>query len=227
MRLFCFPHAGAGTLPYRSWSGSLEGVAVCPALLPGRETRLGEPALDNMRQLIDALTVAIKPFLDVPFAFFGHSMGAGMAFELARYLRRAGAPGPGVLVVSAARAPQLRVHQPGPEPSDEELMDELQRLHGGERQILELALPALRADTRLYRNYRYEPEPPLSIPIFAYGGATDPSIRPEHLDGWHDQTTGSFTRREFPGGHFYLQTERAMFLASLNEDLQAGVTRDS
>ena len=80
-------------------------------------------------------------------------------------------------------------------------------------------LPLLRADTRLYGNYVYQAEPPLAIPIVAYGGANDPSVAAEHLEAWSAQTTGSFTRREFEGGHFYLQTDPAAVLEALWRDL--------
>jgi surfactin synthase thioesterase subunit/glycosyltransferase involved in cell wall biosynthesis len=226
-RLFCFPHAGGGTIAYRNWSGSLAEVSVTPVLLPGRETRASEPPFEDMRQLIDALISAIQRLVEAPYAFFGHSMGAGIAFELARSLRRIGAPQPRVLIVSGARAPQLRLgQQRGREPSDDELIQELRRLEGvpGEvltnREALQLALPLLRADTRLYRNYEYRVEPPLAVPIRAYGGASDPNVRPEHLDGWAEQTTRSFIRREFAGGHFYLDTNESAVLEAVRGDLE-------
>ena len=219
LRLFCFPHAGAGTLPYRNWIGALSGVAVIPVLLPGREARSSEAPFDVIEPLIAALTTAIRPVVDAPYAFFGHSMGAGIAFELTRALRRAGAPLPRVLIVSSARAPQLRVHPlSDSELSDDQLVEELRRF-GNLPETFDQMLPLLRADTRLYRNYVYQPEPPLAIPIVAYGGAADPNISAEHLEAWREQTTGSFTRREFEGGHFYLQTSRDAVLDALRQDL--------
>lgn len=216
-RLFCFPHAGGGTHGYREWSGRLpERFAVCPALLPGRESRINEPLVEQMGPLIEALTAAIRPYLDQPFVFFGHSMGAGIAFELARSLRRGGLPMPRSLHVSAARAPQLRLnYTPGPEPADEELMANLPE-HGESRQLI---LPVLRSDARLYRHYTYTPEPPLDVPIFAYGGAADASLRAEHLEAWREQTTVRFARRELGGGHFYLVEAMGEFLGVLGKDL--------
>lgn len=207
MRLFCFPHAGAGVLAFRSWADKIPGVAVVPVLLPGRETRAAERPFDDMEALIEALTAAIRPHLDVPFAFFGHSMGAGIAFELARSLRRNGLPEPRALIVSAARAPRYRLGRTStPDPSDEDLTRELQQL-GSNAEAIRLALPLLRADTRLYRNYAYRAEPPLATPIAAYGGESDLQVRPEHLEGWREETIKSFKRREFPGGHFFFQNE--------------------
>ena len=232
LRLFCFPYAGGGAMAYRSWQGAIPGCAVTPALLAGRETRASEPPFDNMYALIEALTSAIQPFLDSPFAFFGHSMGAGIAFELARSLRRRGAPLPKVLIVSAASAPQLRTPAPANiEPSDEEMIAQLGSLGALPDALLQnpvavnRLLPLLRADLRLYRNYEYRTDTPLAIPIAAYSGADDPNVAPEKLDGWREQTTAAFTRREFPGGHFYLRSDPAAVIEALRLDL--GLTQDT
>jgi surfactin synthase thioesterase subunit/glycosyltransferase involved in cell wall biosynthesis len=222
LRLFCFPHAGGGTLAYRKWIGALPGVEAIPVLLPGRETRVADAPFESMRELIAALTPAIRPFVNAPYAFFGHSMGAGIAFELTRSLRSIGAPLPRTLVVSSARAPQDRTDASRKkEPSDMELREELAGLGALTREALDLAFPILRADSRLYRNYVYQPEAPLSIPIAAYGGVSDASIGQEQLDRWHEQTTSSFIRREFEGGHFYLQSNPDAVLEFLRRDLDA------
>ena len=227
LRLFCFPFAGGGTLLYRSWAEALRArAAVCPVCLPGREGRLNEPAFDSMDALVAALAKAIAPFLDAPFAFYGHSMGAAIAFELARALRRAGRPLPRGMFVSAARAPQFRLgHQPQAEPDDASLMEQLRRLEGVPAEVLanpalmRLAMPALRADARLYRNYVYRPEEPLAIPIFAYGGDADPNVSQEQKGAWREQTAAAFGQTEFAGGHFFIQSARAQFLAALGEGL--------
>ena len=239
LRLFCFPHAGAGALTYWKWLGRIPGVAVNPVLLPGREMRLPEPPFEDMRQLIDALTRALRPFVETPYGFFGHSMGSGIAFELTRSLRRIGAPLPRVLIVSSARPPQDRTEASRKrELSDAELIQETIDLNGDADLIEEVAgwscltpetrdvaLPILRADTRLYRNYVYRPEPPLAIPIAAYGGASDPSIAGEQLDGWREQTTARFTRREFEGGHFYLHSKTDAVLEALQLDIHSSLGR--
>jgi medium-chain acyl-[acyl-carrier-protein] hydrolase len=220
LRLFCFPHAGGGAVAYRRWVDALPGTEVVPVVLPGRETRLAEAPFEDLRELIDALTPVIRPFAEALYAFFGHSMGAGIAFELARSLRRMGLPLPKVLIVSSARAPQDRTEESRKkEPSDAELIEELAGLGTLTREALDLAFPILRADSRLYRNYVYQPEAPLEIPIAAYGGASDTSIAPDQLDRWREQTTVSFIRREFEGGHFYLQSDPHAVLECLQRDL--------
>jgi surfactin synthase thioesterase subunit/glycosyltransferase involved in cell wall biosynthesis len=219
-RLFWFPHAGGGQAPGLSRIG---GVGV---RLPGRESRLAEAPFERMAPLIAALADAIDPYVGGPYAFFGHSMGAVVAFELARELRRRGKPLPAILIASAARAPQFRRnHVPPPAPSRERLIEELRSLEGIPSEVLDdpavlrAILPALEADTELYRNYVYSEDAPFAFPIRAYAGADDPNIRREHLEGWREQTTGPFAVHVFPGGHFYLNTARAEFLAALEEDL--------
>ena len=227
LRLFCFPSAGGGTSSFRGWSESLPPeVLVCPVRLPGRESRLSEPPFRSMETLIAALGKAIEPYLPQPYALFGHSMGAAIAFELSRHLRRRGGPLPAGLFVSGARAPQFRLgHVPAPEPADEEFLDELRRLEGvpaailESRELLQVILPALRADTELYRNYVYVEEPPLACPIWAYGGAGDPNVKPEHLEAWGRQTAAGFSLQTFDGGHFFVDSARDEFLRALAGDL--------
>ena len=218
-RLFCFPHAGGGT---RIFAGQPAGVSLCPVRLPGREGRVAEAPFVRMSALIEALAAAIDPYLDRPFAFFGHSMGAAIAFELARELRRRGRPLPSILIASAARAPQYRRnYTPPPPPTDDEFLGELRRLQGIPLDAPfapSVLLPALRADATLYRNYVYTEEPPLPCPIRAYGGLEDERITRQHLEAWGEQTTADFAVRQFPGGHFYLRQSDA-FLRALEEDL--------
>jgi surfactin synthase thioesterase subunit len=219
-RLFWFPHAGAG----QSAKPPSAANNICPVVYPGRESRLDEAPFERMKPLVEALARAIEHYLDRPFAFFGHSMGAIVAFELARELRRRSLPLPFLLIASAARAPQFRRnHVPAPEPSDEELL----RQAGlpDNRSIRHAILPALRADTSLYRHYSYAEDAPLPFPIRAYGGSEDPHIAREHLEAWREQTASpeqtaaGFAVRLFPGGHFYLRTAEPEFLNALHEDL--------
>jgi medium-chain acyl-[acyl-carrier-protein] hydrolase len=164
--------------------------------------------------VLDVLEPAVRK-LGRPFALFGHSMGAGMAFELARRVE------PEALIVSAARAPKYRTKPyHGPEPTDAELLEQI-RAAGGNipSHGLELILPSLRADTMLYRHWVFDSGSPVSAPIIAYGGSEDPNVKCEHIDAWRQHTTGAFRKREFAGGHFYLTSVESEFLSALQTDL--------
>jgi surfactin synthase thioesterase subunit/glycosyltransferase involved in cell wall biosynthesis len=220
LRLFCFPHAGGGAAAFQGWAERLpRSVAVVP---------MPRPRSTDMAALSAALCDSIQPYLHEPFAFFGHSMGAVVAFELARLLRRRNQPLPRMLVASGARAPRFRRgHVPPPEPGEAEFVEALRRLEGTPPEVLDnpnlmqLILPALREDAAIYRNYIYAEEPPLDCSLRAYGGAEDPNVNRHHLEGWAVETTGTFAVRVFPGGHFYLRTHRQEFLAALARDLPA------
>jgi surfactin synthase thioesterase subunit len=210
LRLFYFPHAGGSSLT--TWGKSLA---------PEIEVRaLRVQGFTEMRQLVEALTHTIAPQLDKPFAFHGHSMGAGVAFELARALRRGKMPMPLKLIVSSARAPQLRTKPPsGPDPTDGELLREVARLSGVSTELLKLTLPAIVADTHLYRHYVYEPAAPLDVPIDAHVGVDDPSLEPQHVEAWREQTTGEFALTLHSGGHFFMRGDEADWVKALRAAL--------
>ncbi len=227
LRLFCFPYAGGGASTFRNWQERMPaGVAVIPARLPGRESRTKEQPIDRIGGMVDAVLEAVRPHLDRRFAFFGHSMGAMIGFELARALRRKEMPMPAGLFVAGARAPQFRkAHVPGPEPTDEEFLREVRELEGAPQEVLEneellrYLLPALKADSTLGRMYLYDDEPPFDIPIRAYVGTDDSRLPREVIAAWAEQTTASFEMRELPGGHFFIHTAESEFLRLLAEDL--------
>lgn len=226
IRLFAFPHAGAGAAAYLGWNEHLAKLfSACPVRLPGRESRSQEPAFRQMGPLIESLGRAIQPGTDRPFVFFGHSMGAGIAFELARWLRRHRLPLPLALLVSGAWAPQLRVARSG-DLDDAQILEEMRRREGippdvlADPDLMRIILPPLKADTMLYRTYTFSPEEPLACPIRAYGGTSDPAVDEKHLAGWAQLTTGTFAMRMFPGGHFYLRSQRKALLDAVNLDLE-------
>jgi surfactin synthase thioesterase subunit/glycosyltransferase involved in cell wall biosynthesis len=225
LRLFCFPHAGGGPAAFAGWRQRLPNV--CPVCLPGRASRSAEAPFDRMAPLVEALAAVIEPYLHRPFAFFGHSMGAAVAFELVRQLRRLGLPQPRLLIASAARAPQFRRgHTPPPAPTEAQFLEELRRLDGLPEEALDdpallgAILPALTADAAVYRNYVYADDAPLGCTIRAYGGSGDPNVHSEHLEGWASQTSASFAVRLFPGGHFFLRASQEAVLDALAEDLE-------
>lgn len=227
LRLFCFPYAGGGASIYQTWADKLpDTVEVCPVQLPGRESRMKEKPFTDMILLIKALAAALIPLQDRPYAFFGHSMGALISFELARYLRSHQSPLPIHLFLSGRGAPQIT----GPETAksdlpEEEFIEELIRLNGTPREVLDnpelmlMMIPLLRADFLLFESYAYVVEPPLDCPISVFGGLQDHEIGPEKLEGWREQTTEGFVRRMLPGDHFFLHSQRAVLLRLLAQEL--------
>ena len=228
LRLFCFPYAGGGVSIFRAWSDGLPAdVEVCPVQLPGRGTRLMEPPFTRLSPLIQALAEALFPLLDKPFAFFGHSLGALVSFELARQLRREYAVQPVRLFISADRAPQIPNRDPPIHNLPEgEFLVELRRLNGTPREVLEdeelrqIMLPLLRADFAVYETYGYSTEPPLNCPISAFGGSQDHRVSRSDLEAWRDQTSVSFSLRMFPGDHFFLNTTQPVLLRVLSQELR-------
>jgi medium-chain acyl-[acyl-carrier-protein] hydrolase len=229
LRVFCFPYAGGTAGAYRSWfQGFGPDIEVCAVQLPARGARFKEPAHRSLSTLLPELTTALAPLLDRPFVFFGHSMGALVAFELARELRRRDLAGPSLLIASAHHAP----HRPDPDPplsplSDEEFIAELRARYDGipqevlsEPELLALLLPVLRADVEILESYRYGAEGPLACPIVCCGGEDDPHTRRDELEAWREQTRADFRLRLFPGGHFYLADARAALLESLRGDVE-------
>jgi medium-chain acyl-[acyl-carrier-protein] hydrolase len=169
----------------------------------------------------------LRPHFDKPFAFFGHSNGGLMVFELARALRREGGPMPLQLLVGGRPAPQLEITDPPIHalPHDE-FIQELRRFAGTpdevleNAEIMELIMPLLRADFAMGETYQYVPEPPLDLPISAYGGQLDADVSEEQVQAWREQTTGEFRMRMFPGDHFFINSDRAQVLAEVSRDLR-------
>jgi medium-chain acyl-[acyl-carrier-protein] hydrolase len=185
-----------------------------------------EPPVTRLSPLIEALAEALFPLLDIPFAFFGHSMGALVSFELARRLRRESAVQPIRLFISADRAPQIPNRDPPIHSLPEgEFLVELCRLNGTPREVLEddelraIMLPLLRADFAVYETYEYSTEPPLDCPISAFGGLQDQRVSRDDLEAWRDQTSVAFSLRMFPGDHFFLNTTRPSLLEALSQEL--------
>lgn len=226
LRLFCLPHAGGGASAYVPWAQQMPAdIEVCAVQLPGRETRLDETAFTRMLKLIDALEAGLLPYLDRPFALFGHSMGALTGYELSRRLQARGVQ-PVRLFVSAHRAPHLPdrdnpVHAL-PEP---EFLDELRRLNGTPEDVFrddelrEMVVPALRADFELCETYDHRAADPLDCPITALGGLADENVSREELDAWAAHTRADFAVRMFPGDHFYLHQARSFLLPILAREL--------
>lgn len=228
VRLFTFPYAGVGGSIFRSWAALLPpDVELCLVQLPGRDSRWKEPAFSQMTELLPALLGGMRRYLDRPFAFYGHSLGALISFELARALRHSGLAGPVHLFVAAHRAPQCpNPHPPLGHLADDPFVEQIGRRYGGIPQavlenpeLLALMLPCLRADLTLFESYQYTEQPPLSCPIAVFGGLSDSLVAREALKPWSAQTTGSSQVRTFSGGHFFLQDSRAAVLTSVVDAL--------
>lgn len=226
VRLYCFPYAGGSAQVFRAWQRHFGPQAkLSLARLPGRVPRISEPAFKRHKPLVNALADAMIPELPPVFAFWGHSMGALISFELARELRRRGQPAPHALFLSGRGAPQVPDLDPPtfnlPEP---EFIAELRRLNGTPKELLaspelkEFFLPTIRADFELVETYEYEPEAPLNCAICAYGGLQDTNVPAANVKEWQKQTSGAFKVRMFPGDHFYIHSS-ADLLHALRRDV--------
>jgi surfactin synthase thioesterase subunit len=229
VRLFCLSYAGGGASAFRAWPARLQGVEVLPVLLPGRETRMLERPFDRMPPLVDALADAIAPELDRPYAVFGHSMGARLGFELLRELRRRDERAPLALFASSCKAPHLpRAPQPLFEQMPENVfVARLRNMNGTPPEVfenpelLELVLPAIRADFAVVDSYEYADEPALACPIRAFGGTMDTEAREDELLAWQAHTTTSFALRMLSGGHFTIVSHEQKITAAVATELQA------
>jgi len=227
VRLFCFPYAGGGSSAYLPWVNEIAPeIEICPVQLPGREGRMRERPFTHMEPLIETLAEVLQPYLDVPFAFYGHSLGALISFELARQLRRQHGPTPTQLLVSGCHAPQLPLSdEPVHQLPDEEFVQALRRFNGTPDAVLQdadlmrLLLPLLRADFAIYETYTYTPEEPLSCPIAAYGGLHDFRASRESVEAWKQQTEHKFVFRMYAGDHFFIHTKRRVLLQGLYQDM--------
>lgn len=235
MRLFCFPYAGGTTATFLRWTPLFPvGIQVCPVGLPGRGQRIAESSLRSIQDLAVQCVAGMAPLLDAPFALLGHSFGAILAFEVARQLRRLGAPEPLHLFASAIAPP----HRIGASESfrktlssltDDEFMKRfgVLALNGdqfdGNRELAELMLPPLRADSEALANYAYREEAPLTCGLSTYIGSDDPYCSGEIAREWKRHTDGRFELRKVPGGHWFIDTDPNPFLARVRGRLSGAL----
>lgn len=233
LRLFCFPYAGGGASIFAPWARELPPeVELVAVQLPGRESRIGEAPVSDLRELTPRIAEALAPFMDRPFALFGHSNGGLMAFELTRQLRREGRTGPVHLIVSGRPAPQVVLDGPVMHALPEaEFHDMLRRFNGTPEEVLQneeimqLITPMLRADFSLGETYQHTPEPPLQIPVSAYGGEADEEVPAWSVEDWREQAAGEFRVVMFPGGHFFINENRPQVLREVTADLRRALGR--
>lgn len=229
VRLFLFPYAGGGPSVFGKWFAEFDmHLEAYAAHYPGRGSRYKDPPIKQIDILVKRLSHAIQPFLSKPFAFFGHSLGGLVAFELVRQLRQQNLSQPQILFISACGPPHLpdlnlSIHNL----SDFEFLEKLKELNGipaevaNKPELLELVLPIVRADFEAFENYQYVPnEIPFTFPIHAFGGLDDLRVSHEHLAGWALHTNAGFKSHYFPGNHFFISTAQDMVIKSINTEIK-------
>jgi medium-chain acyl-[acyl-carrier-protein] hydrolase len=214
VRLFCFHYAGGGASIFQSWSHKLPSdIEVYAVQLPGRETRFGERPFTSLLPLVDKLCRVIYPYINIPYVFFGHSMGALVSFELAQMICKRYGKSPEHLFVSGRLAPHLQsskpqIHQLPPA----EFLEEIRLLNGtpdsilNNKELMELIIPILRADFAVCETYQYQPSEPLTCPITVIGGNLDKSVDFHRLQSWQQHTTNHCSLHILDGDHFFVNT---------------------
>lgn len=232
VRLVCFPHAGGSATYYFPVSSALgrsadlaQKVEVLAVQYPGRQDRRHEPPVTDLGLLADAVHEALSPRQDDRLVFFGHSMGASLAFEVARRMERP----PVALVASGRRAPSRRRDETVHRRDDDGVVAELKRLSGTDPSLLQddellrVFLPAIRADYRAIETYRCPPGATVPCPVTVFVGDSDPHVTMDEAQAWAGHTTGGFEMEVFEGGHFYLSARPAAVIERLSEVLRAHV----
>lgn len=226
LRLFCLPYAGGSAAVFRPWSSQLpEMVEVCALELPGHGSRVMETPFTEMSPLIEALGSALSPHFNKPYAFLGYSFGALIGFELARYCQRHCPCQPVYLFACARSAPHLPILAPLHALPESEFLQELHRLNGTPKAVLEnseliqLLMPTLRADLTINETHEVDAEAPLAIPIAAFGGWQDPTVSVEQLEAWRRHTSAKFSLQMLPGDHFFIKTSQSLLLEELTKKL--------
>ncbi|MFJ8810861.1 thioesterase II family protein [Streptomyces sp. NPDC102490] len=223
-RLVCFPHAGGSASYYFPVSRALSpAVDVAAVQYPGRQDRRREACVDDVRRMADLVAAELAPWCDRPLAFFGHSLGATLAFEVALRLEERGTRLL-TLFASGRRAPSRhREREFTHLQDDERLLATIKRMGGtdtavlADDEVLRMALPAIRADYKAAETYRFRPGPPLSCPVLVLNGRTDPEVTAEEADGWREHTSAEAEFTWFTGGHFYLNEQAPKVISLIRE----------
>lgn len=220
-RIFCFPYAGgSAAIIYRKWTFNLpEEFEVLPVELPGRGARLQESLKFDMSSLVDELITSIETYLDKPFLFFGHSMGALVSYELTRKLRQLQLPLPDKLFLSSHSAPQITKRTPIMHKLPKnEFIRELKELNGMPKEffeseeLLDIFLPIIKADYTVCETYKFDSVSKLPIPFVAIRGMNDETVLAEDMIDWSKLTESEFNFYEFPGDHFFITKKQEEFI---------------
>lgn len=236
LRLYCFSYAGGSAASFHGWQAALgSSVEVCSIQLPGRGNRFGEQLYASLQALVRDLAQMLQEQNSrLPFVFFGHSLGALVAFELSRYCQHHYLPMPLRLIVSGCDAPQYRSPSKGMHKMpDDELIEALQGYNGTppeilqHRELMALMLPIIRSDFALAEEYRYRPGVRLKIPLTVLVGKSDDHIQPEQVDGWKKESDVECVMQWFEGDHFFINSERDQVLSFLRSELASmqGISR--
>lgn len=226
IRLVCFPYAGGAASAFRAWVNDLgPHIELCSVQLPGRESRLHEQPLTDLKELVALLAEELARLEDLPYVFYGHSMGTLIAFELCRRLRKLERLQPRQLIVSGRCAPQVPdCDAPLHELPDDQFIAGLRRYNGtpetvlNNPELMELFIPLLRADFCLSETYEYLHDEPLGCAISAFAGQQERCRT--MIDDWRVQTNGAFHSAIFPGDHFFLNEHRSMFVSALRMQIE-------
>ena len=227
LRLFCFPYSGASPHVFYPWLDEFpDEIEIAPIQLPGYGARVYEPPRDDLPALISSLCRALVPHISGPFAFFGHSLGALVCYEVARELRRSGHPVPCRIFAAGRQAPHIATKFASVrELSRSEFVEVLRRFQGTPEtllrnpEMLDLFLPVIRAGFLLNESYIYRDEPPLACAISTFGGLDDDWVEQGDLLAWAQHTAGPFSARLFPGNHFFIHSAQSPIIGAICDDL--------
>ncbi|MBD2568834.1 thioesterase II family protein [Anabaena lutea] len=228
IRLFCLPYAGGSAMVFRNWADDLPStIEVCPLELPGRGRQMNLPPYTKMQPLVREIAQNLIPYLDKPFAIFGHSMGGLVSFELTRLLRSDYNLTPIHLFISARNAPQVPpTKRPIYNLPDAEFWQEIRNFNGTpddvieNQDIIQLFLPILRADFTVLDTYIYTNQLPLDCPISVFGGLQDKEFTDYELEAWKEQTSAAFSLQMLAGNHFFIRSNQNLLLRSISQQLE-------
>jgi surfactin synthase thioesterase subunit len=228
VRLICFTFAGSSAQIFYGWNDHVpEWLAVSGFEMPGHGSRLAEAPIDAHGAAAVEIADALEPYLDRPYALFGHCLGAALAYEATRVLSERGKPQPVRLFSSGARGPHLGIPIADVESmEDDEFIEHMHKAYSAPIEFLRhpemrpLFLPMVRADARMTQNYRYTPGPKVSYPVTAVAGETDPDVHGDHLTAWREHTSAGVTTRIYPGNHFFFLESAPRLLADLAAELE-------